>query len=119
MTAMKLEKPLIGGLIPEETIADVVQTIADNCLPEKIILFGSYATGNPTPDSDLDILVIMASEQPQRVKRAIPIHQLFRPKPCSMDIMVYTPSEVTYWNGTANHIVTEALRTGKVLYERR
>jgi hypothetical protein len=32
--------------------------------------------------------------------------------------LVYTPEEVTYWNGTVNHIITEAFATGKVVYER-
>jgi hypothetical protein len=35
-----------------------------------------------------------------------------------MDIFVYTPEEIDKWNGTINHIVTTALKTGKTLYER-
>ena len=113
-----MKKQHYGELISAETISGVVRTIADGCSPEKIVLFGSYASGTPTPDSDLDLLIIMETDQVQRVKRAVPIHQLFRPKPCSMDILVYTPQEVAYWDGAFNHIVTEALSSGKVLYER-
>lgn len=105
-------------LIRPELIQEVADKIATNFQPERIVLFGSYATGTPTPDSDLDLLIIMETDQVQRVKRAVPIHQLFRPKPCSMDILVYTPQEVAYWDGAFNHIVTEALSSGKVLYER-
>ena len=54
-----------------------------------------------------------------RERRAAPIRLLFRPTPCSMDILVYTPQEVRYWDGTVNHIVTEALQAGKVMYERQ
>jgi predicted nucleotidyltransferase len=107
-----------GQLIPEDTIAAIVQAIAEKFSPDKIILFGSYASGNPTPDSDLDLLVIMQSDLP-RHKRAVSMRLLFRPTPCAMDILVFTPEEVSYWNGVPNHIITEALSSGKVVYERQ
>jgi len=43
---------------------------------------------------------------------------LFRPIPCSIEVLVYTPEEVAKWKGTTNHIITEAYRSGKVVYER-
>ncbi|MBN1593563.1 MAG: nucleotidyltransferase domain-containing protein, partial [Candidatus Coatesbacteria bacterium] len=77
-----------------------------------------YASGRPNPDSDLDLLIVMRTSLP-RHKRAAPIRLLFRPTPCSMELLVYTPEEVAEWNGTVNHIITEALRWGKVVYERQ
>jgi len=106
-----------GEPIPQQTINDIVQAIIENFEPEKILLFGSYGSGKPTPDSDLDLLVIMESDLP-RYKRAVPIRMLFRPMPCAMDILIYTPAEVAKWKGTVNHIITEAFRSGKVVYER-
>ena len=44
-------------------INDTVQTIAKKYNPEKIILFGSYADGNPTPESDVDLLIIIKSDK--------------------------------------------------------
>ncbi len=105
------------GLMTPDTISKVVHTIVEHFNPSKIILFGSYASGNPGPDSDLDLLVVMPSSLP-RYKRALPIRMLFRPSPCPMDILVYTPEEVNHWMGTVNHIITNALHSGKVLYER-
>ncbi|MBF0628694.1 MAG: nucleotidyltransferase domain-containing protein [Magnetococcales bacterium] len=104
------------GSIAPETIREIVQTIVAHCNPVRIILFGSYAAGTPAPDSDLDLLVVMPSSLP-RYKRAVPIRMLFRPAPCPMDILVYTPEEFEYWRGTVNHIVTHALQSGKVLHE--
>jgi len=115
---VSLKQQQYGELIAPETIDGVVRTIAENFHPRKIVLFGSYASGNPTPDSDLDLLVVMESDQPRQVKRSVPMHMMFRPTPCPMDILVYTPDEVAYWNGTVNHIVTEAMSRGKVMYER-
>ena len=81
----------------------------------KIVLFGSLAKEDMDVSSDLDLLVIMKSNLP-RYKRATPMRLLFNPTPCPMDILVFTPREVRRWNGTTNHIVTEALEKGVVAY---
>jgi uncharacterized protein len=106
-----------GELIDQTKIQAIVQRIVDHCSPQQVVLFGSYASGQPTPESDLDLLVVMQSDLP-KPKRAVSLRLLFRPVPCSMDILVYTPEEVAYWNGTVNHIITTAFQTGKILYER-
>lgn len=105
------------GSLDQTQIATIAQIIVDHCAPERIVLFGSQASGQASADSDLDLLVIMPSELP-RHQRALPIRRLFRPSPCPMDILVYTPEEADYWQGTANHIVTTAMQTGKLLYTR-
>ncbi len=103
-------------MIAQEAINTIVRTIAERFSPQKIILFGSYVSGHPTPDSDLDLFLIMDTDLPS-YKRAAPVRLLFQPAPCPMDIVVYTPAEVTYWNGTVNHIVTEVMRHGIIVYE--
>jgi hypothetical protein len=45
-------------------IQKIVQQIVAHCHPQKVILFGSYARGTPTADSDVDLLVIMETEEP-------------------------------------------------------
>ena len=111
-----LKQQHVGELIAAETIDAIVKGIVQGFSPEKIVLFGSYANGNPTPDSDLDLLVVMDSDLP-RHKRAAPLMLMFRPALCAMDILVYTHEEVAEWNGTVNHIITEVLNSGKVVYE--
>lgn len=117
MAAVSLIQQQYGELIAPETIDGVTQAIVENFHPEKIILFGSYAAGTPTPDSDLDFLVVMDTDQP-RNNRSTPIRLVFNPVPCAMDILVYTPAEIKKWNGVTNHIVTEAHLDGRVVYER-
>lgn len=112
-----ISEQAFGELISQETIDGVIAAIGATFSPEKILLFGSYANGQPTPDSDLDLMVVMETDRP-RNKRSTPIRLLFKPMPCAMDILVVTPEEVSYWNGTVNHIITEAFETGKVLYDR-
>ena len=118
MATVNLRQQKYGELIAPETIDGVAKAIVENFNPEKIILFGSYAAGTPTPDSDLDFLVVMDTDQP-RINRATPIRLMFNPVPCAMDILVFTPEEVKKWNGVTNHIVTEAHLDGKVVYDRR
>ncbi|MGH9446230.1 MAG: nucleotidyltransferase domain-containing protein [Terriglobia bacterium] len=118
METISIESQAPGKLISSRTIHAVIDAIAKRFSPYRIILFGSYAMGAPTPDSDLDLLVVMETELPA-YKRATPIRLIFDPSPCAMDFLVYTPKEVEYWNGTTNHIVTEILRRGKTVYEHR
>ncbi|MBN1980588.1 MAG: nucleotidyltransferase domain-containing protein [Chitinivibrionales bacterium] len=113
------DRPLpYGEVITPDLVDMIVDRIVRAIHPLKIIVFGSCARGNPGPDSDLDILVIMNTDVP-RYKRGIVIRELFYPQPCPMDILVYTPEEVDYWIGTVNHIITEAFETGKVYYEQK
>jgi len=105
-------------MIDNATISSIVDRIATRFHPEKIIMFGSCARGNAGNDSDLDLFVVMDSPLP-RHKRSTPLRLIFNPQPASMDILVYTPAEVSRWNGVVNHIVTEVFRNGKVLYDRK
>jgi uncharacterized protein len=105
-----------GQLISTVAIDAIVAKIVAEIRPLQILLFGSYANGHPTPDSDLDLLIVMATDRTKN-KRSTPIRLLFQPMPCSMDVLVFTPEEVDYWKGTTNHIITEAFQTGKMLYD--
>ncbi|MEI9478581.1 MAG: nucleotidyltransferase domain-containing protein [Deltaproteobacteria bacterium] len=117
METVNLPEQAHGELIPVETIEAIAKAIAERFSPQKIIIFGSYSSlGSPTPDSDLDLLVVMSTDLPP-AKRSIPLQLLFRPMPCSMDILVYTPQEVDKWNGTVNHIITTAFQTGTIYYD--
>lgn len=85
--------------------------------PLKIVLFGSRARGGARPDSDIDLLIVERSRRP-RWERSPKYYQVAGEVfPC-VDIIVWTPREIREWAAVPNHIVTEALREGKVLYER-
>jgi uncharacterized protein len=59
-----------GADVPRRLIRRFARDVAERFHPDKIILFGSYAYGEPHPDSDVDILVIMpaGNELDQAVK---------------------------------------------------
>ena len=59
--------------VDAQLIQEVVNRIVEAAHPEKIVLFGSRARGNPRPDSDLDVLVIADSREP-RYRRSAPLY---------------------------------------------
>lgn len=105
-------------MITQEQIEEVVRRIVTNVNPEKVILFGSYAYGSPGEDSDLDILVIKDSTLP-RHERVKGILRHLRGLKIPIDVVCYTPNEVEHWRETEAAFITQILRKGRVLYERR
>lgn len=104
-------------MITKQQIEEVKNRIVENFNPEKIILFGSYANGNPTENSDLDLVVIQASDLPS-YKRVRPIKNELRGIGFPIDILVFTPEEVEYWKGASMAFITQVIKEGKVIYGR-
>ena len=104
-------------MIGSEKRADVVAKIVSGYNPDKIILFGSYATGKPTEDSDLDLMVIKASELP-RPQRTVQVRKMLYGAMIPIDLIVYTPDEIAEFAGRRFSFVYEVLNTGKTIYER-
>jgi len=103
--------------ITDAKIRQAARKIADAVHPEKIILFGSFAYGQPTPDSDVDLLVIMESNlRPQA--RVIQISEILDPRPFPVDIIARTPAEIEERLRMGDVFFREILSKGKVVYER-
>ena len=104
-------------MLTEKFITEIKNKIVDKFHPFKIILFGSYASGHPTEDSDLDLLIVMDSDLP-RYKRARAIREQLRDFHFSKDIIVHTPAEIEKYKDLIGTIIYPAIRYGKVIYER-
>ncbi len=83
---------------------------------ERVILFGSYARGEVTSDSDVDLLVVAETSLHPR-ERYGAVRHLLADAPASFDIIVKTPEEYKRWRSVVNNIVYFADKYGKVLYE--
>lgn len=84
---------------------------------EKIILFGSYAYGKPTTDSDIDLMVVMeTNERPH--KRSVALRKTLKDLDIPKDIIVKTPDEFNRFKDIVGTIVYTAAHRGRVLYER-
>lgn len=107
----------IGSAAPvSKTLPLAVKRIAETLHPEKIILFGSYAYGNPTPDSDVDLLVVMETRA-SSADRSWAVSRLLIPRPFPVDILVRTPQEIQHERLNGNFFIEEIVSKGKLLYE--
>lgn len=103
--------------ITDAKIRRATRKIVDAVHPEKVILFGSFAYGKPTPDSDVDLLVIMESDLRPHA-RVVQISEILSPRPFPVDIIVRTPSEVKERIAKRDSFFLEIMAKGKLLYER-
>ena len=102
--------------IPLSAIRRFSQQIAERFQPDKIVLFGSYAYGQPHEESDVDLLVVMPAYDV--VNQEIRIG-LTLDRPFSHDIIVRTPKQVERGLKQNNWFLREIIEKGKVLYDAR
>lgn len=96
-------------------IQQVCERIAEHFQPEKIILFGSHAYGQPTPESDVDLLVVMdfaGSPLQQAIKIS---RELGLVTP--MDLLVRTAAQVQERLQINDPFMREIVERGKVMYD--
>jgi predicted nucleotidyltransferase len=107
-------------MVTQEQIEEIVRILVRDCQPEKIILFGSYAKGTASEESDLDLAIVKKTDLP-KFKRPIEFQKALRSGGKKwffpMDILVYTPEEIEGWKNNPYSLVHEILNTGKTLYE--
>jgi len=104
-----------GANIPMRLIREYARRVAERFQPERIILFGSYAYGQPHADSDVDILVVMPArneiDQAARIELAC---ELCFP----LDLIVRTPETMQWRMEEGDSFLSEIVSRGKVLYEK-
>jgi predicted nucleotidyltransferase len=101
--------------IPQKAINQVVKQIVEKFKPQKIILFGSYAKGNPRPESDVDLLIVM-NTQLREVQQAIQICQQIEYR-FGLDLIVHTPKYLADRVKMGDSFLQDVLKEGKVIYE--
>ena len=99
-----------------------IQAFADDIVrefhPERIILFGSHARGTPTPDSDVDLLVLMKRDGKTPHQQAAEVYLKCR-SPFPVDILVRTPGEFAQRQHMRDWFMREIAREGITLYAAR
>ncbi|MCP3958455.1 MAG: nucleotidyltransferase domain-containing protein [bacterium] len=107
--------------LSEDMLLQMARVIVREVEPERIVLFGSHARGSARPDSDVDLLVI--EQEPfgklrSRRREAALLWRALARFPVPKDIIVYSQEEASEWSDSPSHIIAQALREGRVLYER-
>jgi predicted nucleotidyltransferase len=98
-------------------IEEYGQRIGEEFGARKVVLFGSYARGTASVDSDIDLLVVAETSLPPN-ERYGAVRRIVADCPAAFDIVVKTPEEYERWRSVVNHIVYFADKYGRVLYER-
>src|SRR5713226_8988371 len=101
--------------IPIRAIRRYARAIADRFHPDKIILFGSFAYGNPNADSDVDLLVIMPARNQRSQAYKI---RLALSAPFPLDLLVRTPETMSWRIEEGDSFLREIMAKGKILYEK-
>ena len=104
-----------ASTVAADAIALMVQRIVERFHPLRIILFGSHARGEARPDSDVDLLVVLA-EVDNRREAAIAIRQLLKDIPMAKDIVVASAEELVARGDIPGTVLNNAWRQGIVLY---
>ncbi len=102
--------------VSTEAIESVVCQIVEQFQPERVILFGSYAYGQPGPGSDVDLLVVMSTplketDQAVRICQTVEYH-------FGLDLIVRTPATLDRRLALGDSFLQEAITKGVVLHER-
>jgi uncharacterized protein len=102
-------------MISFSQIKALSQQIAEGFQPDLIILFGSYAYGQPTEDSDVDLLVVLPFEE-MPVQKAIEIRRAIK-SPFPLDLMARTPAQIQQRLEMGDFFIQDIIQKGHILYE--
>ncbi len=103
------------AMVSMEQIEEFGRRIGEQFKPERVILFGSYAYGTPTPDSDVDLLVIMpCTKKPAHHAAEI---RLALSAGFPLDLVVREPETLEARVALGDPFLSEIKEKGKVLYE--
>ena len=118
-TNTRRKDPVTGlyypNTVPMSAIRRYARQVVEQFDPDQVILFGSYAYGTPTPDSDVDLLVVMPARDQfsQAVRIAEAIERGF-----PLDLLVRTPRVLEQRLRWGDWFLREIVTRGKVLYEK-
>ena len=105
-------------MVSRGEIQDFVDRLVHRFRPKAVILFGSYANGHPTEDSDVDLMVIMPDRRASGPRAATAI-RLACPRTFPMDLIVRTAAEVRRRLRGGDQFLREVTTKGIVLHEAR
>ena len=108
---------MVGTQEARKVIGDILQKLVADYTPQRVILFGSYAYGNPRSDSDVDLLIIKETSD-RFIDRWVTVRRILSDAKRSLplDTLILTPQEVAHRLAIGDQFVAEVLERGEVLY---
>jgi uncharacterized protein len=102
----------------QPVIEEATRRLVAEFQPEQIWLFGSYAWGEPTEDSDLDLYVIVPTSSENSLSRAQQAHRALGSLEMSKDVIIKTRAEVDRVKALCPTLAYKVLSQGRLLYGR-
>jgi len=99
----------------QEKIQNITEKIIREFNPEKIILFGSYAWGTPTKDSDIDLFIVKDGNKTS-LEMMREVNKILLKRDNAMDILVYTNQQLEKRKDIGDPFIKRILESGKVIY---
>ena len=99
-----------------DKLKEITRRLVAEFAPERIILFGSHAWGQPDENSDVDLLVVVSESDLPPPRRAARAYRCLREVPVPLDILVKTRDEVERTRHVPASLIHEILERGRVLY---
>ena len=103
-------------VLEQGILDEMVRRLVAEFQPEQIILFGSYAWGEPTEDSDIDLFVIVSENNEKPFDRMHRAYHCVSGLGIPVDVLVRTRSQVERYRNVYASLECEVLERGKVLY---
>jgi uncharacterized protein len=102
-------------MLPETIKNEIIEKIQKVSSPIRIILFGSYAYGQPKNGSDIDILIIEKgiTSKVQEINKFI---TALKGIPFPKDIVVASPEEYDFYSKEAGSLFRTISEKGTVIY---
>lgn len=101
--------------LPQEIFA-MAQRLVETFQPERIYLFGSFARGDATPDSDYDLMVVVPESPLPQYQRSQQAHRALADMPTAKDVLVWTRNEFDRDVDLAASLPATIVREGILLY---
>nr|VFJ97093.1 MAG: Predicted nucleotidyltransferase [Candidatus Kentron sp. LFY] len=96
---------------------EIIRRLVEGLAPERIILFGSRAWGEPAPDSDMDLLVIVSHSDLTAHQRSVQALHCLRGLRMAVDILVKTRDEFEFFRQVPASLEHKIATQGRILYE--
>lgn len=105
--------------VENSSISELADRLRQAFQPEKIILFGSHAWGNPDKDSDIDICVVVKESADREIDRMVRAREATQGIWVAKDIIVKTEAYMDKYSPIVSSLAHKIYKSGVTLYERK